>query len=141
MTYFTLTPREAEIAELVAIGLTSDEICNKLFIQHSTLKSHIHKIYSKFCVADFEKSGNDPAKRVKFVRLWLKEKYGNDDFIIAQNESLKIQTRSLQTEIRQLLESVKNALKLIPDKSEADKAKEVLKDALLNYVIMRDKHE
>lgn len=141
MNYFLLTPREAEIAELISQGLSSDEVRQKLFIEKSTLKSHIHKIYSKFGIADFDKSGNDPAKRVKFVLLWLKEKYGNIDFVISQNESLKIQSRSLQTEIRQLLESIKNAIKLIPDKSEAEKAKEILKDTLLNYVIMRDKHE
>lgn len=42
-----LTKRENEISELILKGLTNQQICKKLFISRSTLKTHINRIYKK----------------------------------------------------------------------------------------------
>lgn len=42
-----LTARESEIADLLAIGASDDEICNKLLISKSTLRTHITAIFRK----------------------------------------------------------------------------------------------
>lgn len=44
---FGLTPREAEVAELLAMGRNAEYIAKELFIAHSTAKSHIAHIYQK----------------------------------------------------------------------------------------------
>jgi DNA-binding NarL/FixJ family response regulator len=45
-----LTPREAEVHELLAQGLTNEEIARVLFISLSTTKVHVKHIYEKLCV-------------------------------------------------------------------------------------------
>jgi DNA-binding CsgD family transcriptional regulator len=45
--HYRLTPREAEIVNLLYKGLTNDEICSKLFICMNTLKRHNLNIYKK----------------------------------------------------------------------------------------------
>ena len=40
-----LTPRQNEVLELIIDGKTNKEIIETLFIEHSTLKTHINKIY------------------------------------------------------------------------------------------------
>ncbi|MGP4103417.1 response regulator transcription factor [Nonomuraea sp. KM90] len=42
-----LTPREHDVAELVAAGLTNDQIANRLFITIDTVKKHLTHILSK----------------------------------------------------------------------------------------------
>jgi DNA-binding NarL/FixJ family response regulator len=42
-----LTPREIEVARLVAKGLTNKEIADKLCIADGTVKIHLHNIYEK----------------------------------------------------------------------------------------------
>jgi LuxR family maltose regulon positive regulatory protein len=46
----TLTPREAEVHELLAQGLTNEEIARVLFISLSTTKVHVKHIYEKLGV-------------------------------------------------------------------------------------------
>ncbi len=41
------TGREAEIADLLVVGCSDDEICSKLLISKSTLRSHISAIFRK----------------------------------------------------------------------------------------------
>lgn len=44
---FNLTPREREIADLLVIGASDEEIFSKLIISKSTLRSHIAAIFKK----------------------------------------------------------------------------------------------
>ncbi len=45
-----LTPREAEVLQLVAAGLRNKEIAGRLEIKLPTVKNHVHKILDKFQV-------------------------------------------------------------------------------------------
>ncbi len=47
-----LTPREQEIAALVAQGLMNKEIAARLFISDQTVKNHLHNIFEKLGVSD-----------------------------------------------------------------------------------------
>ena len=46
-----LSPRELEITELVAQGLTNREVAAKLFLSHNTVKVHLRNIFTKTGVA------------------------------------------------------------------------------------------
>jgi RNA polymerase sigma factor (sigma-70 family) len=46
-----LSPREREIARLVARGLTNKEVCSELRISDGTVKQYIHKIFLKLARA------------------------------------------------------------------------------------------
>jgi DNA-binding CsgD family transcriptional regulator len=47
-----LTPREAEIARLVAAGLSNKQIARKARIAEGTVKIHLHKAYQKLGIAN-----------------------------------------------------------------------------------------
>jgi two-component system response regulator DegU len=49
-TIQALTKRELEILHLVAEGLSNEEIGNKIFISHKTVKTHIRNIFDKLQV-------------------------------------------------------------------------------------------
>jgi DNA-binding NarL/FixJ family response regulator len=55
-----LSPRELEIHELVAQGLTNQEIARLLFISPSTAKVHVHHVFEKLGVRS----------RIEAARLW-----------------------------------------------------------------------
>lgn len=42
-----LTPRQLEVYQLIAAGNSNKEILSKLFIEASTLKTHINQLYKK----------------------------------------------------------------------------------------------
>ena len=42
-----LTPREMEVLELMAHGLSNQEIANRLFVSLNTVKTHTSNVYSK----------------------------------------------------------------------------------------------
>jgi DNA-binding NarL/FixJ family response regulator len=42
-----LTPRELDVARLVGVGATNQEIAKKLFISESTLKTHVNSIFHR----------------------------------------------------------------------------------------------
>ncbi|MEZ4865797.1 MAG: response regulator transcription factor [Caldilineaceae bacterium] len=50
-SYEELTEREREILELVATGLTNQEIGERLIIENGTVKNHIHNIFEKLNVS------------------------------------------------------------------------------------------
>ena len=43
----TITPRELEVLELVAQGLSNNEIANKLFVSENTVKTHCSRAFDK----------------------------------------------------------------------------------------------
>jgi DNA-binding NarL/FixJ family response regulator len=47
-----LTPREAEVLNLIASGLTNAEIADRLVVSAATVKSHVNHIFSKIGVRD-----------------------------------------------------------------------------------------
>lgn len=47
----TLSPKELEVLELMACGKSNKEIADALFIETSTVKSHINKIYQKLGIS------------------------------------------------------------------------------------------
>ena len=48
-----LTPREREVLQLLASGVTSTEdLSDRLYISHKTVKNHLANIYEKLAVAD-----------------------------------------------------------------------------------------
>jgi two-component system NarL family response regulator len=47
-----LTPRETEVLQLVAGGLTNKEIADTLFIAENTVKRHVHNILKKLDVSN-----------------------------------------------------------------------------------------
>ncbi|MDP8900819.1 MAG: LuxR C-terminal-related transcriptional regulator [Actinomycetota bacterium] len=46
-----MTPRESEIAELVATGLTNAQIAGRLFLSERTVENHISRAMLKVGVA------------------------------------------------------------------------------------------
>jgi DNA-binding NarL/FixJ family response regulator len=42
-----LTPREAEVLELIAAGLSNGEIAERLVLSRATVKTHVNRIFSK----------------------------------------------------------------------------------------------
>jgi DNA-binding NarL/FixJ family response regulator len=49
---FPLSPREREIAALVAEGFRNNEVAGKMFITEQTVKNHIHNIFDKLGVSN-----------------------------------------------------------------------------------------
>jgi DNA-binding NarL/FixJ family response regulator len=47
-----LTPRELEVLELLAQGLSNNEIAEKLFVSGQTVKTHVRHIMEKMAVSD-----------------------------------------------------------------------------------------
>lgn len=51
-----LTPRECEVLDLIAQGLTNDEIANRLYISPKTVRNHNTRIFSKLQVSSRSKA-------------------------------------------------------------------------------------
>jgi DNA-binding NarL/FixJ family response regulator len=47
-----LTPREREVLQLIARGLTNREIANELFVEESTIRTHVKRILMKLHLRD-----------------------------------------------------------------------------------------
>ncbi len=48
----SLTPTEVEVVDLVAAGLTNPQIAERLFVETSTVKTHLHHIFTKLGVTN-----------------------------------------------------------------------------------------
>jgi DNA-binding NarL/FixJ family response regulator len=57
----SLTPREREIMNLIAQGLTNGEIADKFFLSEKTVKNHVNRIYAKL----------EATNRVQATAIWL----------------------------------------------------------------------
>lgn len=68
-----LTKSEIRILELVCQGLNNSEICNKLFVSDSTIRTHLKSIYRKIGI-----TGLSQEKRTNLISH-VKEK--NLDFL------------------------------------------------------------
>ena len=70
-----LSPREREVLQLVAIGLSNREVAARLFIAETTAKAHVHNILAKLGVA----SRTAAAQRVPlFARLTQLERLSEE---------------------------------------------------------------
>ena len=48
----SLTPRQREVAGLVALGLSNREVADKLYVSLRTVENHLYQVYAKLDVAD-----------------------------------------------------------------------------------------
>lgn len=64
-----LTGREKDVMRLVARGYTNQEICDKLCIAYSTLKSHIDLAYKK--LSELRNGKKIKMTRVRAVLIYL----------------------------------------------------------------------
>jgi DNA-binding NarL/FixJ family response regulator len=62
--YSKLSPRELDILELISLGLTNQEIADRLYIVVGTVKNHVHNILKKLDVSSRE----DAAAHLPFIR-------------------------------------------------------------------------
>lgn len=65
-----LTKREVEVLECVAKGMSNKEIASSLVISMSTIKTHLHHIYTILNLKNKDISG---VNRVKATLYYLKE--------------------------------------------------------------------
>lgn len=66
---FNLSEREIEVIELLAKGLSNEEIIQKLFISMNTFKTHLTNIYGKLDVRVGKNTGSE--LRTRAVLKWL----------------------------------------------------------------------
>ena len=47
-----ITPREREVLALLATGLHSQDVAERLVCSRQTVKVHMHRLYMRWCVTD-----------------------------------------------------------------------------------------
>ncbi len=62
----TLSPRESEVARLVAEGLSDDEVAQILRLSIRTVQSYLDRIGKKLCAHE------KPHRRRRVIREWVK---------------------------------------------------------------------
>ena len=48
--WYNLTPREQEVAALICLGYTTQQIADRLTVTHGTIKGYAHRVLEKFDV-------------------------------------------------------------------------------------------
>lgn len=66
--YHTLTPRQKEVLELVASGLSNEQISKELFIEETTTKTHLQALYNIYGL-----TGGEKHHRVALVLAYQKD--------------------------------------------------------------------
>jgi ATP/maltotriose-dependent transcriptional regulator MalT len=66
MTRLGLSPREMEVLQLMAAGLSNQEIADRLYVSLNTIKTHSAKIFEKMDVRR-RTQAVDMAKRLKII--------------------------------------------------------------------------
>ncbi|MBL0885463.1 response regulator transcription factor [Myceligenerans indicum] len=61
-----LSPREAEVMDLVADGLSNGEVAARLFLSEKTVKNHVNSLFAKLAVTT----------RSQAIVLWLRQGHG-----------------------------------------------------------------
>lgn len=67
-----LTNRELEIARLISLGYSREDIANMLVLSRTTIQSHIVRIMSKLGISE-EQRGSQSAKYLRVALLYLKD--------------------------------------------------------------------
>jgi DNA-binding NarL/FixJ family response regulator len=60
-----LTSREEEVLGLLGEGMTNQEIADRLFIEHGTVKNHVHRILKKLNAANRHEAAAAHVLRLK----------------------------------------------------------------------------
>ncbi len=71
-----LTRREIEVLQLVAQGLTNDEIARKLKVSRGTVESHVHHIIQKL----------DVSNRTQAAAWAIRNKLADDPYTLWQDQ-------------------------------------------------------
>lgn len=74
-----ITPREAEIINLIAKGYSLEDIASLLFIEKCTIKTHLHRLTKKLGIISVE--GKRVFSRIQIVRKATKRGYISTDWI------------------------------------------------------------
>jgi DNA-binding NarL/FixJ family response regulator len=74
-----LTPREAEVLELVALGMTGPQIARELWVTEQTVKFHVGNVYLKLGLRTVgAHEPRDGSARVRAARWWWENVEAHD---------------------------------------------------------------
>ena len=71
MYRYSLTERENDVMKYVAKGYDNKQICGKLFISDSTLRTHLNSVYHKFCVSNKNINRKPSMTRLRATLIYL----------------------------------------------------------------------
>ena len=71
MNRYNLTERENDVMKYVAKGYDNKQICEKLFISESTLKTHLTGVYQKFSVSNENINRKPSMTRLRATLIYL----------------------------------------------------------------------
>ena len=71
MYRYNLTEREIDVMKYVAKGYDNKQICEKLFISKSTLKTYLNSVYKKFSVSNEKINIKPSMTRLRATLIYL----------------------------------------------------------------------
>ena len=71
MYRYNLTKRENDVMKYVAKGYDNKQICKKLFISKSTLKTYLNSVYKKFSVSNEKINIKPSMTRLRATLIYL----------------------------------------------------------------------